>query len=226
MPSESRKSDEDVIEFDLPEAESIVVSASDTIAVPEKGNLRRRRPPFDDMQVSEYSRQGHQDPPGISSEKVLEEDVGTPERAALEEEEEIVILQEENLEQGLKLQEDSESYDSEAETDTGTGEEEEEEEEMMEDESDNSVEELDEDKTWVQFIYKTARLALPYLYMIFISLALAYFLFLIETQQREIHGLQSRISSLENACVSSRRRAADAAAAGASAFTKGGSVKQ
>ena len=40
--------------------------------------------------------------------------------------------------------------------------------------------------------------------MIFISLSLAYFLYLIETQQREIHGLQSRISSLEGAC--SRKR--------------------
>ena len=80
-----------------------------------------------------------------------------------------------------------------------------EEETEVDETSDDSGGEGAESLTWAQFLYKGARLALPYFYMIFISLALAYFLYLIDSQQKEIHGLQSRIQSIEQAC--SRKRA-------------------
>ena len=80
-----------------------------------------------------------------------------------------------------------------------------EEETEVDETSDVSGGEGAESLTWAQFLYKGARLALPYFYMIFISLALAYSLYLIDSQQKEIHGLQSRIQSIEQAC--SRKRA-------------------
>ncbi len=65
-----------------------------------------------------------------------------------------------------------------------------------------------EPETWVRSTFKMARLALPYVYMVFISLALAYFLYLIDAQQREMRGLQTRINSLEQACKRKRAEAA------------------
>lgn len=191
--SESRRSDEDVIEFDDQVLGPQVVTSSETGRLArDDTNLRRRKPPFQQgIEVPEYEP-GNQtlNPPPKSPEggEVEGDSLGVEE-----------ISEGEQKDLGLY-----ETTETEA-TDSYDSEETNEDETEVDETSDDSGGEGSESLTWAQFLYKGARLALPYFYMIFISLALAYFLYLIDSQQKEIHGLQSRIQSIEQAC--SRKRA-------------------
>lgn len=224
--SESRKSDGDFIQLrEDVEEESMVLSASDVLPLSDQVNLRRRKPHFDKLEVPEYNGESsgaahHRSQ--LSPAGVLGRAEVDPQTAAQANAQEGQVGEERDRrgESGVSYDSQIEETETEMETETETGEEATEtevdtetgEDRDPEDSEDNSLsaggeaeeEEEEENKTWGHFIYKTTRLALPYLYMIFISLALAYFLYLIETQQREIHGLQSRISTLEGAC--SRKR--------------------
>ena len=203
--SESRNSDEDVFELTEADESQVVVSSSQTKVLSDSvTNLRRRKPPFGEIEVPEYNpNSGRPTLNPLLNTPVAKEQAWEQLQDSLSEDEKLRLLAESD---SYGSESTSEGDEEEEEDGEEEGEVEEEEEEEEEDQSDDSVAEVED--SFLGLVYKAARFALPYIYMIFISLSLAYFLYLIDSQQREIHGLQSRISSLEQAC--SRKRADNA----------------
>ncbi|QDZ20983.1 hypothetical protein HOP50_04g35080 [Chloropicon primus] len=191
--SESRRSDEDVIELAREiQAPNIVISSSETgrPMLQDDSGLQRRRFSGQPDDRTESSP-GRTNPSEATLNPLLRSSQTSKARDAEGES----LERDEEEDEGTDTDEDS--YDSAEETTEGGGEDE---------SSDASAGEdgEGEPQTWVGFLYSAARISLPYVYMIFISLALAYFLYLIDSQQREIRGLQTRIQSIEQVCTRKR----------------------
>jgi len=204
--SESRRSDEDVIDF------GVEVRAANQVASTSGSGLRRRS--FADRlreASGEVVREGQQGGPSsakpgfFAKASVGDGDDRVPRLEEDSEEEEAMMpgreapTSESENEEGLSSYDEDGEEDSIEETTDGDGERE---------SSEGSAGEGSELGSWTSFFVRCARTALPYAYMVFVSLALGYFLYLVNAQQREIHGLQSRIQSIEQAC--GRRRAESA----------------
>ncbi len=72
-----------------------------------------------------------------------------------------------------------------------------------EDDEDDAIDDVD--RPWWSLLADSFRHGLPFVYVIIVLLALAYFIMLLEQQQQRIHRLQSRITNLEQVCTARRK---------------------